>query len=423
MNTRATCLLGCLLLLVAISGCSFLTPPPSVTVVPSAGVANSAVTIVGAGFGDSQGTSSVTLDGEPATVYSWSNTSITARVPLIPTPGGASQTTEVAVTVGGRKAGVGSFVVVRGVLYCATRGGQQQVICLANPEGTDLFDLTSGSIDNWPQWSADGTRVAFMRGLGAASEIWVVNADGSGATALTHNAAYDSFPAWSPDDAKIAFQTNRDGNYEIYVMNTDGTGQVNLTQRDGLDAWPSWSPDGAKITFFALLTNYEVLVMSADGSGRTDISNDDATDWYPLWSPDGTRIAFQSNRDGAGEVFVMAPDGSAQANITHDPALDGGAAWSPDGSRIAFVSYRNGNAEIYAMDVDGTGQMRLTNDPGWDAGPTWSPDGEEIAFESNRDGGYRIYVMNADGTNTRRLVDDEGIYPVWTESRWFPVRP
>ena len=56
-----------------------------------------------------------------------------------------------------------------------------------------------------------------------------MNADGTGQTRLTNNAAFDIEPAWSPDGTKIAFASDRDGNVEIYVMNADGTGQTRLT--------------------------------------------------------------------------------------------------------------------------------------------------------------------------------------------------
>ena len=48
-----------------------------------------------------------------------------------------------------------------------------------------------------------------------------MNADGSGATRLTHNIAGDYGPAWSPDGRRIAFDSDRDGDREIYVMNAD----------------------------------------------------------------------------------------------------------------------------------------------------------------------------------------------------------
>ena len=45
-------------------------------------------------------------------------------------------------------------------------------------------------------------------------------------TRLTNNAAFDIEPSWSPDGTKIAFASDRDGNSEIYVMNADGSGKL-----------------------------------------------------------------------------------------------------------------------------------------------------------------------------------------------------
>ena len=109
---------GLVLLALVIGGCSLFMPPstPTVTLVPSSGVVNSRITIVGTGFGTTQGTSHVTLDGVAAPILSWSDTSIVARVPVLPTPGGEPNAVAVAVTVGGGSGGTGTFTVVRGIL-------------------------------------------------------------------------------------------------------------------------------------------------------------------------------------------------------------------------------------------------------------------------------------------------------------------
>ena len=76
-----------------------------------------------------------------------------------------------------------------------------------------------------------------------------MNADGSGPTRLTNNAAADVEPAWSPDGSRIAFASTRDGNFEIYVMNADGSNQTRLTNNAAADDQPAWSPDGTRIAF------------------------------------------------------------------------------------------------------------------------------------------------------------------------------
>ena len=82
-----------------------------------------------------------------------------------------------------------------------------------------------------PAWSPDGRKIAFTSERDGNSEVYVMNANGSGQRNLTRDPAYDADPTWSPDGRKIAFVSNRDGSYQVYDMNADGSGQRGLTQR------------------------------------------------------------------------------------------------------------------------------------------------------------------------------------------------
>ena len=102
--------------------------------------------------------------------------------------------------------------------------------------------------DFQPDWSPDGTQIAFASDRSGDFEVYRMKAAPEGAKNKPLNlsktpAARDLDPTWSPDGKKIAFQTDRDGNSEIYRMRaTDGAGQTNLTNTPGLDFQPAWQP-------------------------------------------------------------------------------------------------------------------------------------------------------------------------------------
>ena len=72
--------------------------------------------------------------------------------------------------------------------------------------------------------------------------IYVMNTDGSNLNRLTSNSADDEDPNWSPDGTKIAFISKRDGHYEIYLMNVDGSDQIRVTYSNGHAVDPDWKP-------------------------------------------------------------------------------------------------------------------------------------------------------------------------------------
>jgi Tol biopolymer transport system component len=234
-----------------------------------------------------------------------------------------------------------------------------------NLDGSGLVNLTNNAAsDRAPDWSPDGSRIAFHRTVSETDfDIYVMNADGN------------IEPAWSPDGSKIAYRAFSGGNYEVFVMNADGSNKTNITNNPAFDTVPAWSPDGTKIAFQSnrAALNNEIYVMNADGSGPTNLTQSPGGENLPAWSPDGRKIAFQSNRDGDEEILVMNADGSSQTQLTFNTSDDGAPEWSPDGRKITFTSDRTGDREVFVMNPDGSGQTNLTNDAALDGGSSWQP--------------------------------------------------
>jgi len=91
-------------------------------------------------------------------------------------------------------------------------------------------------------WSPDCSRIAFVSGDDADTQIYVVEADGSNLHQLTNADGHNEDPAWSLDGRLVAFWSDRTGDREIYLMNADGSAQINLTNSPGADQNPSWVP-------------------------------------------------------------------------------------------------------------------------------------------------------------------------------------
>ena len=149
------------------------------------------------------------------------------------------------------------------------------------------------------------------------TSIEAVRMDGSGLRQLV---AGGGEPAYSPDGRRIAFVSNRDRDgtirtgedeseyaNELYLMNADGTGAQRLTNSSGLsELAPTWSPDGTRIAYARQAEGFTktIAVVNANGSCGHEIAGDPTGGvWYtePSWRPRRPRVPEEMVRcSGAG---------------------------------------------------------------------------------------------------------------------------
>ncbi|MDE0298699.1 MAG: hypothetical protein OXN17_08715 [Candidatus Poribacteria bacterium] len=262
--------------------------------------------------------------------------------------------------------------------------------------------LTSGELWLGSALAFNTNRIVFTFWKHGDGEVYVMDADGRNRENLTNHPGYDFDPDWSPDGTKIAFGSGRNDVFQIYVMDADGENQMRLTDGPRQKREPDWSPDGSKIAFTVDDGVSHIGVMDADGKNRVRLENRASE---PSWSPDGRQIAFATSRNGDHEIFVIGADGQGLERVKH--GLRGHSpSFSPDGRRIAYYESHEGFRHIHSVDTDGKNRVRLTHNQGHHSHPTWSPDGQMIAYVAYKDlffGDATIHLMTADGKYLKQL--------------------
>ena len=208
---------------------------------------------------------------------------------------------------------------------------------------------------------ADG-RIAFTQEAPAGdhtqSDVYTVNADGSGLQRLSASANQNEFgPAFNAAGTRIAFWRTPApfGPGSLWVMNADGSGKRQLTT--GIDARdPAWDPSGTRLAYTGPgAGSFDIWTLrAADGQDRRRVTSGAATDFEPAWSPDGARIAFTRGlaQGDAGNLYAVGAGGGTANQITSTPAYDHQASWGPGGQRLTYERDFANSSSILVVGAD-----------------------------------------------------------------------
>jgi len=127
----------------------------------------------------------------------------------------------------------------------------QEDIFLTRSDGTGLRHLTDDAFrDRGPKFSPDGKRIAFYSNRSGRYDVWSIRPDGSGLTQVTRNAANGAwFPNWSPDGTRIAFPDGTNSHiFRPGAAPGEGTLEsLPLPPGGGWMQVSGWSPDGRQL--------------------------------------------------------------------------------------------------------------------------------------------------------------------------------
>jgi DNA-binding winged helix-turn-helix (wHTH) protein/Tol biopolymer transport system component len=180
----------------------------------------------------------------------------------------------------------------------------------ADSKGQNIHQITDGTPDTSPGFSADGKTIFFQRG-GTLPTIWqVVPAENQPPKQIT--GYFATHPSISPDGQKIAYHFmdygSKEPRWKLGIINSKNHRLLNklefpfsITERKIV-----WHPNGNLLTMvFSEGENEGILLLSAtDGKFRTidGIASGKITSFD--WSPDGSRFTYSQQFETSNVVLL-----------------------------------------------------------------------------------------------------------------------
>ena len=285
------------------------------------------------------------------------------------------------------------------------------------------------------RWNPAGTQIAYVAALSdGKDQVWVINADGTGAHAVTPEGYQE--PTWSPDGTRLAVVNVGTSDHNIAIADL-ATGTTHAITTNSFQAGgatfgsPVWAPDGSRLAFVTAVFDEgsggaaTVNVVNADGTGRIELPEpmdgalQDAREI--AWSPDGTWLAFDgyiaAGSSSHGALQIVHPDGTGLRTINAGSSAvygDGDiAGFSPDGSRVLVTLEESPPSRVVAVSLNGalttfhvsSPDAPVAGNPYGDTSTSWLPSGTQIVFCVQTFTSSNVYVSNlfAAGANDSGL--------------------
>ncbi|MDB4877853.1 MAG: peptidase prolyl oligopeptidase active site protein [Gemmatimonadetes bacterium] len=225
--------------------------------------------------------------------------------------------------------------------------------------------FTANGAANDPQWSPNGSQLAFVSARGDHSMIGIFTDDSTRIRWIAPSTSRDVSPRWSPDGAHLAF---------VRMPGAGGAPDSVLIPRP--TPWAIWNADARAGTARQIWKSPETLRGSIPGTeGGTNL----------LYAAGG-RIVFLSEMDGWPHLYSISESGGQPTLLTPGEYMAEYVALSPDGKWLAFAGNMGSDADdidrrhVVRVPVDRAAPEVMTPGTGLEWTPAFTGDGNSIAL-------------------------------------------
>lgn len=252
--------------------------------------------------------------------------------------------------------------------------------------------LSSTRRDDSPQFSPDGTRMAFSSDRAGHQEIWVADVDGSNAIQLTTSRASGT-ARWSPDGKRLVYDTQAaDGLWDIKVIGASGGTPIDVVHHPADDKAPSFSRDGRWI-YFASNRDGRDEIYRIPAIGGEAVRLTDKGGYVAFEAMDGGSIYYTKTGVGCRPLFTRSLNGGPERQMA-ESVCERGFVVHPNGIYLLSNNLNSNNVDLMLLDpVSGKSRVVATGVGKLDLGLAVSPDAKTIFFSMSTQDGADLMLV------------------------------
>jgi len=257
--------------------------------------------------------------------------------------------------------------------------------CSWSPDGVLAACLSrTGPSDKWPEGKERSdvrhyTHISYkFNDTGwyddRRSHIWIIDSRASSARQLTEGDDWnDTDPQWSPDGTRIAFVSDRTGkeydesrNSDVWVIPASGGSLTKISMAEGPDNSPRWTPDGRSIVFLSAAREEDpVQLLMAPSAGGTAVDIAPDLDLLPTdlqWADNGRTLFFDSGVKGETHLFRVDLPTKKISAVTSGPRAVRSVNVANSGRTMVYlVNDFTHLDDVYAAPLDASHEHKLTS--------------------------------------------------------------